>query len=579
MRGASTLRTNVSETGNFSEPATINHEMLGDDILLNMFRQYLDATPRLWPILAHICRRWRQVILSSPRGLQLRLYCTYGTPVLMNLACWPPVPLVINYGGSPLLNLPTPEDEDNIIAALKQSDHVTSISLTLTNSLLEKLSSISEPLLELEELVLLSQDKSRLTLPSTFRWGERVRTLQVTGTAIPALPQLLSSSTDLVDLRLREIPMAGYFSPQAFANALSGASQLRSLSLHFLSFPPRRTFVHLPQPGGHHIVLPALTSFKYRGISKYLDDFVARIDAPLLGDIDITLFSQPTIDASQLGQFIERIGMKTALSEVDIQASVHAISISFKSSGISTPFRLQISCTQLEWQLSSMAQICTQFSSFVFGVQHLVFNTNDWSNVQVQDGVNGEQWPQLVRSFDSTRTLSIAGELATGLLRALRPADEGYTTGTVVLPVLRNLRVQNPVLLDLPFWGRGTGTRHLARALLSSHRLRAASSMPHLQYRFHTAKTQRTPCSTACIRNRLFVLRRLPVQTDTSVNRWALTRKMAVTCLFERSPIHDHLLMRLRLATTALLFTLLGPAVQHCWYSCSWCEWISLERS
>lgn len=216
----------------------------------------------------------------------------------------------------------------------------------------------------------------------------------MTRIAIPALPQhLSSSSTDLVDLRLHEIPMAGYFSPQ-------------------------------------------------------VDDFVARIDAPRLGDIDITLFGQPTMDALQLGKFIERIGMTTALSEVDIQASVHAISF-FKNSSTSTSFRLQISCKQLDWQLSSMAQVCTKFSPFVFGVQHLVFNTNDWSSGQ--DDVNGEQWLQLVRSFSGAKTLSIAGELATGLLHALRPVD-GYTTDTVVLPALRNLRVQKPVLLDLPFW-------------------------------------------------------------------------------------------------------------------------------
>ena len=340
--------------------------MLCDVILLTIFRQYLDSTPQHWPILAQVCQRWRQVILGSPRGLQLRLYCTHGTPVLKNLDCWPPVPLIINYGGYPNLKTQAPEDNDNIIYALKQSDRVTAISLALSNSLLEKLSTIAKPLSELEELVILSQYKLQLTLPITFQWGKHVRTLRVTGIAIPALPSLLSSSTDLVDIRLHEIPVAGYFSPQAFVNALSGASHLRSLSLHFLSFPPRRNYVGLPPPDGHRIVLPALTCFKYRGTSKYLDIFVARIDAPRLGDIDITFFSQPTMDASQLGQFIERIGMNAALSEAHIQTSIRAISISFKSSSPSARLQLQISCKQLDWQLSSIAQVCGQFSPFVW---------------------------------------------------------------------------------------------------------------------------------------------------------------------------------------------------------------------
>ncbi|KAN0127717.1 hypothetical protein V8E53_014494 [Lactarius tabidus] len=314
-----------------TEPVTINHEMLCDDILLNIFRQYLDATPRLWSILKHVCRRWQQVILRSPVGLRLRLYCTHGTPILKNLYFWPPLPLVMNYGGSRMLDPPAPEDEDNIIAALNQSDRVNSISLTLTKSLLGKLSTLSEPFSELEELVLLSQDESQLTLPNAFRWGSRLRNLHVTKITIPTLPQLLSSSTDLVDLQLHEIPMAGYFPPHTFANVFSGASHLRSLSFHFLSFPPRRNYVGFPSPGAHRIVLPALKCFKYRGISKYLDSFVARIDAPRLKDIDITFFSQPTMDASQLGQFIRRINMQTSLTEVEVQTSAHSISISIKN--------------------------------------------------------------------------------------------------------------------------------------------------------------------------------------------------------------------------------------------------------
>ena len=107
------------------------------------------------------------------------------------------------------------------MVALKQSDRVGSVSLTITNSLLENLSTISEPFSELEELILLSQYNVQLTLPINFRWGPRLRTLQSTGIAFPLFPQLLSLSTGLVDLQLHEIPNVGYFLPDAFANALS----------------------------------------------------------------------------------------------------------------------------------------------------------------------------------------------------------------------------------------------------------------------------------------------------------------------------------------------------------------------
>jgi hypothetical protein len=324
-------------SGPLSQQVTI--EILFDDVLLDIFLYYLDWSPQFWPTLAHVCQRWRQVIFTSPHSLDLQLHCTYGTPVLKALVYWPLWPLVLNYGGTPTCNPPAPEDEDNIVTALKQSGQVRIIGLTVTRSLVERLSIISEPLLELEELALHSQDNLQLTLPGAFRWGPHLRTLHSTRIAIPSLPQLLSPATGLVELQLHEIPRLGNFSPEAFANALSGTTHLETLSLHFLSFLPRRSYLRWPLQSENveRVVLPALTSLKYRGTSKFLDSFVARIDAPHLEDVDITFSSQPTMDASQLGRFIERAEMHISLLQADIEIPAHTISISFANSGASTP--------------------------------------------------------------------------------------------------------------------------------------------------------------------------------------------------------------------------------------------------
>ncbi|KAH8984740.1 hypothetical protein EDB92DRAFT_1468393 [Lactarius akahatsu] len=439
---------NINEscgTGPPSRQVTI--EMLSDDIFLNIFRDYLDGAPRTWPTLTYVCQRWRQIVHTSPLGLNLRLYCTYRTPVLKSLDCWPTLPIVVQYGGLPDLDPPSPEDDDNIIAALKQSDRVNAISLTVTGSLFGKLSAISEPCSELEELVLQSRDNMQLTLPSTFRWGPHLRTLHSTRIAFPSLPQLLSHSHDLVDIQLHEIPSAGYFSPEAFANALSGITNLRTLSLHFLSLPSRRNYISLPPPSGERVVLLALMFLKYRGTSKYLDSLVARIDAPSLGDIDITFFSQPTMDASQLGRFIERTGVQTPLSQAEVQTSGDAISISFTSSGTSTPLRLQISCKQLDWQLSSMAQVCDQFSPFLSHVNHLRINSTRSSSEQ--DDADGGQWLELIRAFGGATDFPIAGELTIAILCALGLVEDG---NTIVLPSLRHLRIENPTAMNEPSW-------------------------------------------------------------------------------------------------------------------------------
>jgi hypothetical protein len=421
-------------------------EMLSDDVLLNIFHHFLHASPQLWYMLTHICQKWRQIIFESPLGLRLRLHCTYGTPVTKTLGYWPLFPLVVNYGE--IHRPPAPEDEDNIMAALEHTDRVRSISFTISSSLLKKLSTISKPFLELEELVLLSKDDSQLTLPSTFWWGHRLRTLHSTRIAFPSLPQLLLPSQNLVDIQLDEIPRVGYFPPEAFANALCGMTQLQALSLHFLSCPPRRDYLSLPPSPGDRILLPALTHFKYRGASKYLDCLVARINAPRLGDIGITFFSQPTLEASQLGLFIRRIESWRASSRVDVLSSRGAISITFtQPEALNTRLALQVSCEQLDWQLFSMSQICDHFSSLLISVENLGVKTEGSSNVP--DDMDDEEWLRLIRAFRGVKDFHVASPLATDISRALRLADE---THEIVLPNLRNLHVQPPVSTTEPLW-------------------------------------------------------------------------------------------------------------------------------
>ena len=412
----------------------ISIEVLPEDVLLNIFRLYLYSSPQFWPALTHVSRRWRNIVFTSPLGLDLRLYCTYGTPVSKTLDYWPALPIVVQYGGA-ALDPPAPEEEDNIVAALKYSDRVNSIDLTISSPLLEKLFAIEMPYSELKELVIRSLDNVHLTLPSTLRWGTRLRRLHLTRVTFPAFPQLLSPSIGLVDLQLHEIPNAGYFSPEAFADALSEMTQLETLSIHFLSFPSRRIHLGLPLQSGERVVLPALTCLKYRGTSKYLDSFVARIDAPRLGDIDITFFNQPTIDASQLGRFIDRIET-TSLSQAEIQFSELAISISFTQPSGPTRFELRIPCEQLDWQLSSIAQICDHFSPFIFRIEDLRIKAIQPSNGQ--GVIDHEQWLKLIHSFRGVKDFYVDEKLVLDILFDLGLVNGQHPT---VFPSLRLLRV------------------------------------------------------------------------------------------------------------------------------------------
>lgn len=409
----------------------------------------MDSYPQLWSKLAHICQRWRYIIFASSHSLNLRLYCTYGTPVLRTLEFWPPLPLILNYGGSPTLNAPAPEDEKNIVAALKRSGQVRSISLTGTSSLVEKLSAISEPFTGLEEMTLTTPDNLPLTLPGTFRCGPHLRTLNSTRIAIPTLPQLLSPATSLVQLQLGEIPKHGYFCPEAFANALSEATHLEILSIHFLSLPHRRNLPNLSPSGVlERTVLSSLTRLEYRGTSKFLDNFVARIDAPRLNNIDITFSSQPTMDALQLGKFIERVEEDIfPYLRADVEISANYISISIPN--YRNSHQLKIPCEQLDWQFSSMVQVCDQFSPFLRFFNILgISKTESHSR---QGDVNGEQWLELFRAFVGTTSLylEVTTDTRYDILSVLGKFDGGHT---FVLPSLRYLYVLESLAIYGPPW-------------------------------------------------------------------------------------------------------------------------------
>lgn len=397
-------------------------EILSDDVLLEIFRHYLDLSPRHWSMLAHVCQRWRQIVFTSPHSLDLRLYFTYGTSALKILEYWPPFPLVLNYGGSPpMLRPPALDDEENIVAALKQSDRVRSISLTVTSSLVGKLSAISEPFAELEEMTLLSRDL-QLVMASTFRWGSRLRTLHSTMITFPSFPELLLHSRDLVDLHLHDIPIAGYFSPEVYANALSGMTKLRSLSLHFFSSHPRRDYLGYPTSSGERIVLPSLSCFKYRGVGKYLDSLLSRIDTPSLQYIHIAYFTcQPTMDAAQLFQFISRTEMMNPPRRADILTSGRAISVSFTQSNAPTRFEVEVPCGQLDWQLSFMTQICNQLPPFLSCVEELLVNTTR-SSIS-QNDLGSERWLELIRPFCEAKDIRVSRDFATDI-----PATEQLCT-------------------------------------------------------------------------------------------------------------------------------------------------------
>ncbi len=356
--------------------------MLPDVALIEIFDFYVHESEWIdaWHTLVHVCRKWRSITFGSPRRLNLQLYCSPTTPVRRTLTVWPPLPIVIRQYGDPMCGM------RNVIAALKHNYHVCEIELwRIPSSLLEQvLASMQMPFPALTNLRLGSKDESAPLVPDWFLGGSapRLRHLSLRSIQVPELPKLLLSATDLVDLSLRDIPHSAYIPPETMVACLSTLTRLKTFIVEFMSpqSRPQADPEHRRPPPLTLTVLPALTEFKFKGVSEYLEDLVARIDAPLLHSLAITLFHQLLFETPHISQFFSRTLKTKAINDARIVFKDRAVQVSLPlTSGMSPDetLSLGISCRESDWQLSSLAQVCTS-SSFLFSsVEHLYISEID----------------------------------------------------------------------------------------------------------------------------------------------------------------------------------------------------------
>jgi hypothetical protein len=169
-----------------------------------------------------------------------------------------------------------------------------------------------------------------------------------------------------------------------------------------------------------------------------LEDLVARIDAPFLNQVNITFFNQLIFNVPHLSRFIGQIeGLKSAkMAEVE---SSHGVSTTITPDPNQPPssfgyLTLRVTCTDSDWQMSAMAQICHQAFSFLSNVAHLDIRADC---IRKEEDMDPIAWLEFFHSFPSVGMLRISGELGPHVAPALEGADEETTRE--VLPELRML--------------------------------------------------------------------------------------------------------------------------------------------
>jgi hypothetical protein len=279
-------------------------------------------------------------------------------------------------------------------------------------------------------------------LPDGFS-APRLQTLNLQGIPFPTLPKLLLSATDLVDLILFGIPQTGYFTPVALVAGLTVSANLKSLTIGFqspLSRPDRESRHPLPTT---RPVLPALTYFRFHGVSEYLEDVVARIDAPLLCSINIRFFNQLIFDIPQLSQFLERATTLKAFNNSEACVEFYSFGVRFGSPqpswtrSFEEGFELIISSTELDWQLSSLAPVLMSFLPFTHMVEHLYINGPRSLPSQWLDDIEDVQWLDIFYPFTAVKNLYVCEKFAQCIAFALQ--ELVVERVTEVFPALETL--------------------------------------------------------------------------------------------------------------------------------------------
>jgi hypothetical protein len=419
--------------------------MLPDDALLEIFDFYVEEDlseydflkdeVEVWQTLVHVCRRWRRLVFGSPRRLNLQLVCTSETPVRDTLDVWPPLPLLIRDSDEPT------EDVDEIIAVLERGNRVVNINLfhVYGSGLEDLLAAMQVPFPELTVLVLDSSHRVVSVLPDSFLGGStpRLQYLLLDRIPFPGLSNLLLSATHLVRLYLWHIPHSGYISPEATVTALSTLTRLVHLELEFESPQSRPDWTSRRPPPPTRFVLPVLTYFGFRGVCEYLEDLVAHIDAPRLNMFHITFFNQIVFDTPQVTQFIGRMPNLETFKKANIvfRFGNASINLSPQTSGHGNLY-VKVPCIELDWQVSSMEQICTFCLPPLSKLEDVYIYERPHSLPDQQDNIENTLWRELLQPFTSVKNLYLSIELALRIGPALQ---ELVGVSATVLPAVQNI--------------------------------------------------------------------------------------------------------------------------------------------
>ena len=292
-----------------------------------------------------------------------------------------------------------------------------------------------------------SAEKDTILLLSKTLLAPNLRHLTLLGIGLPKKMVFLSSTVSLVTLTLANIRDFGYFLPQHLIARLRSFFRLEELSIGFsVPLPRPSSEGELSQDMEAPVMLPLLKRLTFRGVNVYFDSFVARITAPLLEQLSITLFNRIYFALPHLSHFINATeGLRLPIAKIIFKPDAVSIVTDQREQqpgdGPSS-FSLHLMCKQFDWQIDSAAQICSALVTTMFGIEELSleFEGQRVSAEWQDNAVDAATWRELLGPFTGARKLCIGRALSWELSCAMEWAEIGSDPG--LLPNLEELAAE-----------------------------------------------------------------------------------------------------------------------------------------
>ncbi|KAN0128565.1 hypothetical protein V8E53_013610 [Lactarius tabidus] len=439
---------------NRSPKVTDENDKLPEDVLVeifNAYRQLHELQPDYetlwngeegWMKLAHVCLRWRRVVLSSSSHLRMHLLFTprrpSKAPMLKSL---PRLPILVDYSAAAW----TEKEENQALAALRHRGGVRGITLRgpCPTSLHKAL---RRPFPELESFQICptydSDHHHELVLPAMLLSGSapRLRRLILQQVTPASLSPLLSFTTGLVELAIT-IKGSDTSPPiPSLVRNLQRMSRLRRLELNLLYRPEALylTFDHPPlsASAGAGVALPKLTHLTYTAHRSYLQELVGGMATPSLQHLDGKLLSRAHNDflIPHLCKFIKDTA--SPFNAVRLEFSHWDVEFYGSHSSSDKHFRITIP------EDAPLEQLGPELSGQLYSVEELVV-TSDTIRWFTEQRSRRDFWRRFFCHAPQVKSLQLPGEMALDIAESFEQDDQ--QTLLDLLPALERIEVRSLV--------------------------------------------------------------------------------------------------------------------------------------